>query len=272
MDTRLYVKPDFPDDAFAGTAEYYAKYRVPYPKALLDDLIERAGITLGARLLDIACGPGRVAIPLASAFESVVAVDLESEMIEVGKKVANDQGVAHISWIVGRAKNLEIEPASVQLITIGEAFHRLDQLRIATRALRWLSPGCCLVALGVNRGTEPWRRIVQNIVHKWTFHDGKKGGSSVKQVPGSGQAHYERVLKDTGYKEVGTHTFVHSQDWTIESIIGYLYSTSFCSKRVLGANVELFEKDLYETLIAYDVSGVYQETMEFGYTLGKKPY
>jgi SAM-dependent methyltransferase len=110
MDQNPYIIPDFPEDAFAGTANYYAKYRVPYPKALLDDLIRRAGVKTGANLLDLACGPGRVSIPLASSFVSVLAVDIEPEMIETGKQIASGQGLHHIRWLVGRAEDLEIEP------------------------------------------------------------------------------------------------------------------------------------------------------------------
>lgn len=32
-------------DLFAGTAEYYAKYRVPYPAEMLEDLLQRAGVS-----------------------------------------------------------------------------------------------------------------------------------------------------------------------------------------------------------------------------------
>jgi len=38
------VKPNFPRDAFAGTADYYVRYRVPYSGRLLRDLVDRAGI------------------------------------------------------------------------------------------------------------------------------------------------------------------------------------------------------------------------------------
>src|SRR6266542_2968487 len=61
-----YVKPDFPLDAFAGTATYYLRYRVPYPEALLLDLVERTGVTGEGRVLDLACGPGRVALAKSS--------------------------------------------------------------------------------------------------------------------------------------------------------------------------------------------------------------
>ena len=131
-----YVKPDFPLDAFAGTATYYLRYRVPYPEALLRNLVERAGVTGAGRLLDLACGPGRVALALASWFREVWAIDLEPEMIEVGQQVATQRGVNTITWMVGKAEDVQAAPASCELITIGDAFHRLDWQLVAKQALQ----------------------------------------------------------------------------------------------------------------------------------------
>ena len=137
MGTVRHVKPDFPADAFAGTATYYARYRVAYPRALMDDLIEQAGVTGAGRLLDLASGPGRIALSLAPRFRESWAIVLETEMIEVGQQEAERRGVANIRWIVGRGEELEADPASFELITIGEAFHRLDQRLVTKRALQW---------------------------------------------------------------------------------------------------------------------------------------
>src|SRR5436190_21187959 len=98
-----YVKPEFPLDAFAGTAGYYLRYRPPYPAALLDDLVERAGVTGEGRLLDLACGPGRVALALVASFREVWAIDIEPEMIEVGQNEATRRGVNTITWMIGKA-------------------------------------------------------------------------------------------------------------------------------------------------------------------------
>jgi hypothetical protein len=57
------VVPSYATDLFAGTAEYYDKYRVPYPEAMLNDMIERARSTGQGRLLDLACGTGELALP-----------------------------------------------------------------------------------------------------------------------------------------------------------------------------------------------------------------
>jgi ubiquinone/menaquinone biosynthesis C-methylase UbiE len=274
MNRVAYVKPDFPRDAFAGTATYYLRYRVPYPQALLRDLVERAGVTGQGRLLDLACGPGRVALALASSFREVWAIDLEPEMIAVGQNEATQRGVHTITWIVGKAEALQAPPASFELITIGEAFHRLDQQLVATQSLHWLQPGGCLASLGsygVMEGKEPWQRIVADIARRWTSRARPSGGSSAQPQPGSGPEHYELVLRETGFEDVASETFVEAHTWTIETIIGNLYSTSFCSKNVLADSSDAFEADLRATLLAHDPSGTYREHMGFGYTIGRKP-
>jgi hypothetical protein len=52
-----------------------------------------------------------------------------------------------------------------------------------------------------------------------------------------------------------THT------WTLDSLVGHLYSTSFCSKHVLGKRQEPFERDLRETLSRLDPAGEFSEEM-----------
>jgi SAM-dependent methyltransferase len=274
MDAVEYIKPDFPTDAFAGTATYYARYRVPYPISLMDDLTERAGIRGDGRLLDIACGPGRIAIPLAPHFREVWAIDLEPEMISVGREEAKQHGVTNIKWLIGKAEEMEAEAGSFDLITIGEAFHRLDQQFIATRGMQWLSPGRYLTTLGydnITKGTEPWQRIVADIVRKWTASSATDSKRKVRAKPGSGPEHNQRVLQEAGFMDVKSYSFTYPYVWTIESILGNLYSQSHCSKNVLRDKVEAFEIELKRTLLAYDGNGQYHENMSCGYTLARKP-
>ena len=93
------MPPNFRRDAFKGTAADYIRYRLPYPRAMLDDLLARAAVpTAGARLLDLACGPGRVAFAIMDHFTEIWAVDLEPEMVEAGRQEAVRRGVSQIHW------------------------------------------------------------------------------------------------------------------------------------------------------------------------------
>jgi len=269
-----HVKPDFPINAFAGTAAYYVRYRVPYPERLLTDLVGRSGVTGEGRLLDLACGPGRVALDLASSFQEAWAIDLEPEMIEAGRREAAQRGVKNIKWLVGRAEDLEAPPASFELITIGEAFHRLDQQLVAIQALRWLKPGRRLASLGcygILSGREPWQQIVAGIVRRWADPRTRDKDGSAPRRPGSSPGHCEQVLREAGFVEVASFPFVEPREWTIDAIIGYLYSTSVCSRAILGKNTEPFEAELKAALLAYHPSGTYRENMQWGFTIGRKP-
>jgi ubiquinone/menaquinone biosynthesis C-methylase UbiE len=149
--------------AFAGTAEAYLRYRPPYPKALLASLVAQARLPGSAVLLDLACGPGRVTLDIAASFEHVDAIDLEAEMIEAGRREAARRGVRNVQWRVGRAEEAPIAEGSVDLITIGEAFHRLDQVTIIEKALDWLKPGGCIAILGtygILAGGEAWKETL----------------------------------------------------------------------------------------------------------------
>ena len=261
-----------PTDLFASTAEFYARYRVPYPNELLDDLRRRARVTGEGRLLDLACGPGRVALPLAECFSEVWAVDREPEMLEVGRAGARRLSLTNIRWMVGKAEEVEASPGSFELITIGEAFHRFDQRLIAERAMKWLAPGRCLTTLGcfsLMQGLEPWHDILRQVVRMWR-DDGSATIPSGRSSPQSrGFDHDRKVLTAFGFEDIGTYDFPCPYVWTLESILGNLHSTSRFSRRALGPAAECFEADVRRELLAYDASGRYPETLRFGYSLFK---
>ncbi len=271
MESVEYVKPDFPRNAFAGTAADYVRFRLPYPGAMLRDLLDRSGARSGARLLDLACGPGRVTLPLAPHFREVSAVDLEPEMLATGKQEAARQGLHHIAWLHGRAEEVRFPPAWFDLITIGEAFHRLDQEVVARQAFEWLRPGGCLALLGshgVFSGEEPWQKAIADVVRRRTD---RNAAAASRPVPGSSPEHFIRVLWNAGFVEVANHTFVEPHQWTVETILGNLYSTSVCSRRLLGDETAAFAAEVAAALHPYSPDGRYTENVRFGYTLGKRP-
>jgi SAM-dependent methyltransferase len=271
-DNRVSLPANIAPDAFAGTAEDYATFRPPYPPQLLDALLERVGET--TRLLDLACGPGRIALDLATRFDSVLAIDSEPEMVAVGERRAAERGLGNISWKSGRAEELAVEAASLDLITIGEAFHRLNQTAVLESARRWLRRGGCIASLGstgILQGEEPWQRAVAQLAReltKETFPDGW-----ARSRPGSvaGPEAEAEAIRAAGFEGVASRTFIVDRAWTIDEIAGYLRTTSVCSRRILGAHRPAFEAALRQTLLAMGPDSVFRESMQFGFTVGRKP-
>jgi SAM-dependent methyltransferase len=260
--------PNLSADAFAGTAEYYLRYRLPYPRAMLDDLCARAGVTGRGRLLDLACGPGRIALDLAPRFSDVWALDLEPQMIAVGQAEAARRGLSNIRWRVGRAEDLDAPAGGFELITIGEAFHRLDQGLVAQRCLERLAPGAHLATMGgpgAITGPEAWQKAGREVVRRFARHQSPADG------PPPEWGAQNEVLRRAGFADVTDYNFAHMHEWTTESIIGHVYSTSYGSKAQLGDRVAAFEAELAEALMAAEPSGRFQQEETFGYTLARRP-
>jgi len=200
------ASPNLSADSYAGAAEAYARYRVPYPAELLADLRHRASVTGQGRLLDLACGPGRLALPLAPYFSEVWAVDQEPEMVKVGSARAQGQGLSNIRWMVGRAEEVDASPESLELIAIGEAFHRLDQRLIAERAMEWLAPGCGLATLGcfsLMQGREPWHDVLRAVVRRWRSDGSTVTTSAPLPSRPRGSDHDRKVLSMFGFEDLG---------------------------------------------------------------------
>ena len=263
--------PNLLPDAFAGTAVAYSKFRPRYPRALFRDLLAQVALPRLGQLLDLACGPGRIALDLAGSFDRVWAIDLEPEMIAVGKQEAARRGIGNMKWLVGRAEALQAPSAAFSLMTIGEAFHRLEQTLICEKAHQWLEPSGCLATMGsssIMNGNEPWQIVVAEVAQRWMARAFPRGWAVAKA---GAKFDPEQVLHEAGFVDVITRSFTEAHSWTFEQIIGYLQSTSVCSRKALGTDFEAFENDLASALRDLSSDGIYPEQLSFGYTLVRKP-
>jgi SAM-dependent methyltransferase len=78
-------------------------------------LVEACRIGPGQRVLDIACGPGNVAVPAALAGADVVAGDLTPDLLEAGRALAEQRGV-RIDWQVADAEALPFDENSFDAV------------------------------------------------------------------------------------------------------------------------------------------------------------
>ncbi len=261
------MAPKYPVEAFAGTSPYYLRFRPTYPSELLKDLLERAQVHSSDQLLDLACGPGRITLALSQSFKSVCAVDLEPEMIAEAKQEASRVGVSNITWHVGRAEEFEGPREPFKLVTIGDAFHRLDQERILQLVMAWLEPrgGLAIVGSGyLLSGDLPWQRALADVQERWT---GQKASVAARASEEDIRS-VEIMLRRFQFTDVSSFSFSVSHTWTADSIVGYLYSTSNCSKRILGDNARPFEDEVRQVLRRCSENGTFSDTLVFGYTFG----
>jgi len=258
----------FRRDLYTGAAEYYDKFRLGYPEAMLADLAGRVALDGSGYLLDVACGTGQVALALAPHVAYIVGIDQEPGMVNFAAAKAAAMGLRNSRWHAARAE--EFVADGFRLVTIGNAFHRLDRPVVAERARQWLRPGGFLALLwtsNILEGSSRWQLILDVCVRDWV-----KRLDTADRVPATWAADIERlphstVLTNAGFEIVGRYEFTSSHDWSLAGLIGLLYSTSYFPRSALGDHVEEFETDLATRLSTVEPSGVFRETISSAYDL-----
>ncbi len=265
----------FRPDLYRGTARGYDQFRPPYPAELIADLSARTGADGRGRLLDLACGTGQVAFALSPAFAEVWAVDQEPGMIEVAReKAARSGGATRFRFLTGAAEELAAPAGHFDLVTVGNAFHRLPRANLARVVFGWLRQGGSLALLWGGSpwsGDQPWQRVLTATMDRWQ----QRPGLDERIPAGYAEARDARpdaeILAEAGFEIVGRYSFGVSRDWTAAEIAGYVASTSVLSPEALGEHDADFQADLRGELSAAQPDGQFRQHTELAYDLARRP-
>jgi SAM-dependent methyltransferase len=267
------------DRLYDGAAWYYARFRPAYPSALERRLTEAFGLDGTGRLLDLGCGPGPVALRLAPLFDQVVAMDPEPDMLREGAEQAKAAAVATVSWVLGSSEDLaassglRADIGTFRLVTMGEAFHWMDQAATLEALYDLVDPGGGVAVTA--RGTPlplppmtPWRAAVCRVMREY-LGDIRLPWDAEPPAPGTLHQDYIRASR---FELLGQHSELFEVPWTFDTMLGNLYSMSFCNRGRLGDRADAFERDLRSAVLAVEPSGVLLgEQHEFYLLLARKP-
>ena len=263
----------FATDLYRGTAPYYDRYRPPYPDELFGDLRQRLPLPGSGRVLDLGCGTGQIAFPLAGHAAEVIAIDQEEESVAFGRAKAEAVGATNIVWLTGSAETAAVR-GSFQLVTVGNAYHRLDRPAVARRMRSWIVSGGGVALLWADtpsQGDQQWQKAMKELYIRWMAKAG-----TTDRVPSGWQADmehdpHERVLVRAGFDYVGKFAFISEHIWTLETLIGFAYSTSLLSQLALGEKASAFEHDVAERLAPYTSDGTFHQPIGYSYELALNP-
>lgn len=119
-------------------ARLYEQYRLPYALDLVDDLL--AHIDNIASVADVGAGTGQLARLFAPRCQQVFAIEPDAAMRTVAAEPL--RAYSNITLIDASAENTTLPANSVDLIVIGNAFHRfradaIDELRRILKPSGW---------------------------------------------------------------------------------------------------------------------------------------
>ena len=267
--------PESADDIFAGTAEFYARYRLDYPDEAYAAIDRTFGLDGRGTLLDLGTGPGLIALHLAHRFQRIVGVDVSAEMIEVARRLSTERRVGHAEWHVLPAEELAtLGDGPYRLVTLGSAFHWMDQPRVLDLTYDRTAPGGGVAILGMPGFMQiedipvgdHIAEVVAAVVRKH-LGERRRAGSRFYAPP---PKRWEEFLAESRYVEIesGLQTFTVSFD--VDGVVGLIYSTSFANRRILGDRVEAFEADFRAALLDFDASGRYPRTFTADWVFARK--
>ncbi|MEK5507083.1 class I SAM-dependent methyltransferase [Paenibacillus sp. FSL H7-0442] len=251
---------DYGPDLFKGTAWYYSRYRPPYPSSLIRFLVNKFSLNGEGRLLDLGCGTGQLSLRFSDWFEEIVGVDTESEMLDEANRLSSDKRLDNVKWVQGRAEERVCDWSVFRLVIIAKAFHWMDRESILDILYNSSDTNGGVAIIDNTGKQEPllWQLKVNEVVRRW-LGDARRAGNSTYTPP---KERYEDIVRKSGFKNVQRHILPsYSYTWTVDSIIGNLYSTSFASRRLFGDNLVRFENDLTSVLLDMDSTGVFTEEL-----------
>ncbi len=145
-----------------------------------------------------------------------------------------------------KAEQVGPDLGAFRAVICGAAFHWMDRPRVAELAYDRLEPRGSFVLLaysGLHDGKTDWERTIVDTIARWLGPARRAGGGYFH----AGERH-EKVLANSRFGRPRIVNIDVDEIWTIDEIIGFLYSTSYASKAILGERANEFELELREKL------------------------
>jgi ubiquinone/menaquinone biosynthesis C-methylase UbiE len=153
---------DDPRSRFTGAGGAYARHRPGYPDALVDWVLERAGVGVGDRVADVGCGTGIFTRLVATRGRDVVGIDPNQDML------AQAIAAGGASYRLAEAAATGFEAHSVALVTVAQAFHWLERGAALAEFARILRPGGRVAAIYNLRGEGPFMDAYDALLRRFS--------------------------------------------------------------------------------------------------------
>jgi SAM-dependent methyltransferase len=94
-----------------------------------------AELSARREILELACGTGRIAIPLAQQGMNVTGIDYSKPMLDLAKSKAQTQKV-HIDWMLGDVRSFELKKKFQAILMLSNALWHLHENSDVSRCLK----------------------------------------------------------------------------------------------------------------------------------------
>lgn len=229
---------------FTGTVDYYQLYRPAIPESVAEVL--DAATTKGSlrKVLDIGTGTGLVLQALLGRFDDMIGVDNDPDMLAAADealRIALPEG-ALLSLVEAAAEDFTTPSGwKADLVTICRAFHWIvDESAFLARLDAHVAPGGTVAIFGDNSfwvASSPWKEAVRALIKDFLGEERRAGSGTFKHH----SRPYSGILEESTFSQVEELTVPVEPTWTVDTILGYLYSTTFAAPNLFGDRLTEFE-------------------------------
>jgi SAM-dependent methyltransferase len=243
---------------YEGSAEFYARGRMPYPQALADVLRDELGLNGTGRALDVGCGPGKLTVVLAPLFAEVIGIDADAAMVAEAAR----HGPENATFRRLRGEELPSDLGMFDVVAFAQSFHWMEQVRVAQTVHAMLRDGGAFVTVGATThegdGNVP-RREIKELVRSYLGPARRAGQSTIADDGPPWNA--TEALDAAGFGEPrelhvrAGQTHERSEDDLVASV----YSQSSSAPHLFGERLDEFERGLRALLREHAPAEGYRE-------------
>lgn len=221
------------DSPFAGVADYYAAHRPGYGEDAVAYLADRFALDASARVFDLGCGAGQLTAPLSADAGAVVAWDPDEAMLSRARERVREAGEENVTFAARSDADLHDGVGPFRLTTMGRSFHWMDGGETLDRLRSITEPGGGVAILNdhglLTRGTGDWAAAVHAVASEYGDVPEQRDPAEVEY-----DDPWDELLAARGFADVVERTFSLERTWTVDGVVGYLLSLSYCAPGELG--------------------------------------
>ncbi|MGV9638076.1 class I SAM-dependent methyltransferase [Nocardia rhamnosiphila] len=264
------------DELFQGAAPYYARHRPGYPPEFFSELRRRFALDGSQHILDLGCGTGQIAIPLAPDVATVFAVDPDPDMLLEGKNSAGD--TTNIEWLRGDSDHLDsLNLPPLDMVIMAKSFHWTDRPALLAELDTRIRPQGPVVvvtaALHDAAAVPPWDDIVRPLREKYLGPRRRTGtGSTYQRFQRSEETHFD-ILSASPFREVDVLQSQWSIERNVDEIVGLQFSFSYSNPAQFGSEERCaaFAAELRAELLSRYPTGTVTEPLTIETLIATRP-
>ena len=217
-------------EGFTKGTDAYERARPSYPPAVVSFVVGELGIGPASTVVDLAAGTGKLTRLLVPTGAKIIAVEpveaMRAKLVEV---------VPGVEVRDGTAEALPLGDASVDCVTVAQAFHWFRAAEALGEIARVLRPGGGLALVWNSRDASvPWVARLNQLI-RWN-----KG-----QIPAydSGAEDWAAIVAGAGgFTPLRLRSFQHDQEMDLSLLLDRVSSTSYIAALPDDARARLLDE------------------------------